>query len=106
MEGFLIQGWDLIILSGCYGTSTLAPVAALAARWLYEPQSISDQPMMVEIPHRAWRYRSGGSSLFSPGCLSCRCMESLLTRGWDLPGCGGTVTLARGATLAARSPYL
>ena len=31
-------------------------------------------------------------------------MEGVLIRGWDLilPGCGGTSTLARGATLAVR----
>ena len=36
MEGFLTQGWELI-LPGCGGTSALARGATLAARWLHEP---------------------------------------------------------------------
>ena len=34
-------------------------------------------------------------------------MEAFLIRGWDiiLPGCSGTPTLARGATVAARWLY-
>ena len=42
MEGFLIRGWELI-LPGCGGTSALARGATLAARWLHEPQPISNQ---------------------------------------------------------------
>ena len=42
MEGLRTWGWDLI-LPGCAGTSTLAPGANLAARWLCEPQSVSNQ---------------------------------------------------------------
>ena len=41
MEGFLTQGWELI-LPGCGGTSALARGATLAARWLHEPQPISN----------------------------------------------------------------
>ena len=103
MEGFLIRGWDLNLpVSGA--TSTLAGGATLAARWLHEPQPISNQPVGLGFPHPAGRYRPGGSAFSSPGCWSCRDMEGFLTRGWELilPGCGGTSALARGATLAAR----
>ena len=42
MEGFLTQGWKLV-LPGCGGTSALARRATLAARWLHEPQPIRNQ---------------------------------------------------------------
>ena len=102
-EIFLIRGWALILpVSGA--TSTLARGATLAARWLHEPQPISNHPVGLGFPHPAGRYRPGGSAFSSPGCWSCRDMEGFLTRGWELilPGCGGTSALARGATLAAR----
>lgn len=59
------------------------------------------------FPHRAARYRPRGSLFSTPCCWSCTCMEGILTRGWDLilPGCGGTLTLAQGATVAARRLY-
>ena len=40
-------------------TSALARGATLAARWLYEPQPISNQPVGLGLPHRAGRYRPG-----------------------------------------------
>ena len=42
MEGFLIRGWERILL-GCGGTSALARGATLTARWLHGPQLISNQ---------------------------------------------------------------
>ena len=77
------------------GTSTLARGDTLAARWLHEPQPISDQPVGSRLPHRAELYRRpGGSRFTSPGCCSCRDMGGFLVRGWDhiLPVCGGTST--------------
>ena len=56
-----------------------APRGALA---LYDPQPISDRPVGLGFPHRAGRFRTGGSLLSSPGCQSCRCMERFLIRGW------------------------
>ena len=93
-----------IILPGFGGTSALSRGATLAARWLHESQPISDHPVGLGFPHRPGRYRSGRSLFSSPGCWSCRGMERFLTRGQNLilPGCGGTSTLARDATLAAR----
>ena len=44
MEGFLIQGCDLI-LAGCGGISTLSRGATLAARWLHELQPITNHPV-------------------------------------------------------------
>ena len=44
MEGFLSRRWE-IILPGCGGTSALARGATLAARWLHEPQPISNHPV-------------------------------------------------------------
>ena len=103
MDRCLTGRWK-IILPGCGGTSALAQGATLAARWLHEPQPISNHPVGLGFPHPAGRYRPGGSAFSSPGCWSCRDMEGFLTRGWELilPGCGGTSALARGATLAAR----
>ena len=103
MEGFLIRGWKLI-LRGCGGTSALARGATLAARWCHEPQPISNRPVVLGFPHPAGRYRPGGSAFSSPSCWSCRDMDLLVTRGCEviLPGCGGTLALSRGATLAAR----
>ena len=84
----------------------MAQGTTLAARWLQDPQPISNQPVVSAFPHRARRYRPGGSALSSPGCCICRYIEGCLTRGWEiiLPGCGGTSSWARGATLAA--PWL
>ena len=58
MEGFLIQGWDLIFPGG---------------RWLYQPQ----------FPYGAGRYWRGGPPFSSPVCQSCGCMEGLMIREWD-----------------------
>ena len=74
MEGFLTRGWE-IILPRSGRTSTLAKGERLAARWLHEPQPISNQPVGFEFPHRAGRYRPGGSPFSFPGCLSCRDLE-------------------------------
>ena len=52
-------------------------------RWLHEPQAIHSQPVGLGSPHRAGRYRSGGSPFSSPMCGSCRYMEGFLIRGWD-----------------------
>ena len=99
----IILGWDLI-LPVCGATLAFARGATPAARWLHEPQPISNHPVGLGFPHPAERYRPGGSAFASPGCWSCRDMEGFLTRGWEfiLPGCGGTSALAQGATLAAR----
>ena len=40
-------------------TSTSARGATLAARWLHEPQPISNQPVGLGLSHRAGRYRTG-----------------------------------------------
>ena len=82
MEGLLIRRWDLI-LPGCGATSTLARGAALAARWLHEPQPIGNQPVGLGFPHRAGRYRPVGSPFSSPGCRGFRDMEGFLIRGWN-----------------------
>ena len=58
MEQFLIQGLKLI-LPVCNGTSRLSQRAALAARWLHEPQMISNRAVGVEFPHRGERYQLG-----------------------------------------------
>ena len=102
MEGFLTRGWERI-LPGCGGTSALAQGATFDPRWLQEPQRISNHPTGLGFPHPTGRYRPGVSTFSSPDCWSCRDMEGFMTRGWKriLPGCGGTSTLAREATLAA-----
>ena len=69
MEEFLIQGWDLNLpVSGA--TSTLAGGAILAARWLHEPQPISNHLLWLGFPHRAGQYRPGGFALSSNACWS------------------------------------
>ena len=80
MEGFLTRGWDLI-LPGCGETSALARGATLAARWLHEPQPISNHPVRLGLPHPAGRYRPGASAFTSSGCWSCRAS----------PRCAGSV---------------
>ena len=82
----------------------VAPRATLAARWLHEPQLISNQSLGLRFPHPVGRYWPAGSSFRSPGCRCFRDTEGFLLRRWDLilPGCGGTSTLPRGETLAAR----
>ena len=66
----------------------MARGATLAARWLHEPQPISNQPVGLGFPHRAGRYRPCGSPFSSPHCWSCRRMEGFLLQGWEsvLPG--------------------
>ena len=61
MEAFLTRGWDPLFFPGC--------------RWLHKPQPTSDQAMGLGFPHRAGRYRPGGSPLSSPVCWSCKCVE-------------------------------
>ena len=82
MDLFVTRGCE--ILPGCGGTSALARGATLAARWLHEPQPISNHPMGLGFPHPAGRYRPRGSSFSSPSCWSCRDMDGFLTRGWQL----------------------
>ena len=55
---------------------------------LYDSQSVSDRPVGLGFPHRAGRFRPGGSPFSSPRCGRCRCMEGFLIREWDpvLPG--------------------
>ena len=88
MEGFLTRGWELI-LPGCGGTPAQARGATLAARWLHEPQPISNHPVGLGFPHPAGRYRPEKSAFTSAGIWSCRCMEGFLIREWDpvVPGC-------------------
>ena len=74
---------------------------------MYDPQPISDRPVGLGFPHRAGRFRPGGSliSISSPDCRSCTCMEGFLKRRWGaiFPVCGEIVGFPRGATLAARA---
>ena len=106
MECFFIRRSELI-LPGCGGTSTLTRGTTLAARWLHKPQPISNQPVGLRFLHRAGRYRLGRHLFSSPACWSCRVMEGFIIWGQNLilPGCGGTFTLAREATLSARWPH-
>ena len=83
MEGFLNRGWE-VILPGCGGTSALARGAPRAARWLHEPQPISNHPVGMGFPHPAGRYPPWGSAVSSPDCCSCRDIEEFITRGWKL----------------------
>ena len=96
-----VVGVETSSFAGAAGLLTLARGATLAARWLHEPEPVSNQSV-AGFPHPAGRYRPGGSAFSSP---SCRDIEGFLIRRWELiiPGCGGTLALARGATLAARS---
>ena len=67
MERFLIRGWDLNLpVRGA--TSTLVRGATLAARWLHEPQPISNQPVwLVSTPCGAATTR--GIPVFVPELL-------------------------------------
>ena len=68
--------------------SGVGPRGTLAARWLHEPQPISNHPAGLGFPHPAGRYRPGESAFTSPGSWSCRDMDGFLIRGWEikLPG--------------------
>ena len=103
MERFLIREWA-IILPGCDRTAALARGAILAARWLQEPQPISNHPVGLGFPHPAGRYLPWRGFCTAPGCWNCRDMERVLTRRLKLivNGCGETAALARGLTLAER----
>ena len=68
MEGFLTRGWEFI-LSGCDGTSALARGPTLAARWLHEPQPISNLSVGLGLPNPAGRYRPEEICGFVPGLL-------------------------------------
>ena len=48
MEGFLIQGMDLIV-AGCGGTSPLPRRATPGAHWLHEPQATINQPSASSV---------------------------------------------------------
>ena len=87
IDGLLTRRWYLI-LPGCGGNSTPARDEALAARWLYEPQSVSHKGMQVGILHRAARHRSGARIFSSPGFWSCICIDGLPTRRWYLTSMG------------------
>ena len=56
MEGLSTRGWGYFLPGW---------------RWLHEIQPISDQPKGLGLPHRAGRYRPGGSRFSSPVCWSC-----------------------------------
>ena len=72
----LCRGWDRI-LSGC--------------RWLHEPQSISNQPMGLEFPHRAGRYRPGGPSF-------CPRFDEIVDVWTDFRSGDGTISSPGGST--------
>ena len=70
------------------------------------PSHVINQPVGSESLHLAGRYRTGGCPFSSPS-RSFQCMDVFRIRGWDpiMPGCGGTTSFPRGATIAARSLY-
>ena len=80
IKGFLTRRWELI-RPVCGEASALARGAPLAARWLHEPQPISNHEVGVGVPHPAERYRPGGSAFSCPSRLSCRDMQGFLIRG-------------------------
>ena len=71
-----------------------------SARWLHEPQPIINQPVELGFPNRAGRI-DPGDLRSSSGCWRFADSRAFVIRGWELilPGCGGTSTFARGATL-------
>ena len=68
MEGFLTWGWELI-LPGCGGTSALARGATLAARWLHEPQPISNKPVYDGVSTPCGTVSTRGICVFIPRVL-------------------------------------
>ena len=92
MDGFLIRGWEMV-LPGCGGTSILSREATIGARWLHEPQPISNQsvrwglyaarggidpgdicfrPRVVQVVE-IWRdFSSEDTTLSSPGAAGPR----------------------------------
>ena len=103
MERLQIRRWKLIF-PGCRETSALAGGATLAVRWRHGPQNILNPSVGLGFPHPAGRCRPDKAAFSFPGCWSYGDIEEFLIRRWELvvPGCGGTWTWARGATLATR----
>ena len=101
MEGFMIRGWDHCAAGPWrWPEVQLSPCADSMSP---SPQPITNPPVGFGFPRRVG-HRPVGSPFSSPwGCWICKDLEGFLIRRWDLilPGCGGTSTLARGATLAA-----
>ena len=69
VEGFLIRGWDLILLGW---------------RCFHEYQPVSDQPVRLGFSHRSGWYRPGGSLFSCPVCWRRRRMKGFKILGWDL----------------------
>lgn len=57
-------------------------------RWLCIRAPANQRLAGSEFPHRARRYRRGGSPFLFPSCRSCRFLKIFLYRGWgsNLPG--------------------
>ena len=69
MEGFLIRGWDPIVL-GWRWLYSRAPANQRSASW-------------TGVSTPCGTVSTRGITVFAPGCRSCRCMEGFLIRGWD-----------------------
>ena len=98
----MIRRWDPILLE-CGGISSWARGVTLATRWLYETQPITSG--------WSWAFPIGrggihwGDNFFRARVVGgVEIWKCFTIKGWDfvLPGCGGTSTLPRGETLAAR----
>ena len=100
---FLTRRWEFI-LPVFDVTSALDRGATLTARWLHEPREISNPQVKLGSAHTPGEYRPAKCAFACPGFLSCRDVEGLLIRGWNLALSGGgeTSALPREVPLAAR----
>ena len=86
------------------GISAMSPGAALVAGWLIEPQPTSNYSVGLWFPHTAGGIEPGDWHLPPRFIRVVDMWTAFLTSGWEriLPVNGGTSTLDRAATLAAR----
>ena len=99
----LVVGFVDVRRDFCSGDVTLSFLGG--ANSIFVAQPINDRTAGLGFPHRAGRFRPGGSPFPSSGCRSYRCIEGFSNRGWRpiLPGCGEIARFSRGATPATRA---
>ena len=102
-NNFLTVRWVIIFL-GSGEISTMSRGAALVTGWLIEPQPTGNHSVGSRFPHTAGGTEPGDLRLPPRFIRVVDMWTAFLTRGWEriLPVNGGTSTLARAATLAAR----
>lgn len=82
MGVFLIRRQERIVL-GCGVVLTSAQGPIIAARWLYQPQPIGDQPNGVIFYTARGGIDRGHHRVSTPGGWNCRCILVFQIRAWQ-----------------------